>query len=55
MQEAMGWGWAYTTLAFISIAASPILWLMACYGIKWRQKRTRKEKEREEREEREAK
>jgi len=47
MQEAMGWGWAFTTLAFISIASSPILWLMTRYGIKWRQKRARKNNERE--------
>lgn len=47
MQEAMGWGWAYTTLALISVAASPILWLMTRYGIKWRQRRARKENERE--------
>ena len=44
MKIAMGWGWAYTTLALISIAASPILWLMTRYGIIWRQKRLRKEK-----------
>ncbi|KAJ5676570.1 uncharacterized protein N7477_002203 [Penicillium maclennaniae] len=47
MQEAMGWGLAYTTLSLISIAASPILWLMAHKGMKWRQRRTEKEKERE--------
>lgn len=46
MQEAMGWGLAYTTLSLISIAASPILWVMAHKGIKWRQRRTKKEIER---------
>ncbi|KAJ5587857.1 uncharacterized protein N7459_003622 [Penicillium hispanicum] len=47
MQIAMGWGWAYTTLAFISVAASPILWIMTRYGIKWRQRRLQKEKARQ--------
>jgi multidrug resistance protein len=45
MVSAMGNGWAYTTLALISIAVSPCLWLTAHYGIKWRQKRNRKEEE----------
>ncbi|KAL4972609.1 MFS general substrate transporter [Aspergillus desertorum] len=43
MQKAMGWGWAYTTIALISIVASPILWLITSHGIKWRQKRAQKE------------
>ncbi|KAL3428698.1 MFS transporter [Aspergillus tetrazonus] len=43
MQKAMGWGWAYTTLALISVSASPILWLIMYRGIKWRQKRAQKE------------
>jgi multidrug resistance protein len=43
MQRAMGWGWAYTTLALISIAASPVLWLITLRGIKWRQRRARRE------------
>ncbi|KAJ5168320.1 uncharacterized protein N7482_003914 [Penicillium canariense] len=42
MRLAMGWGWAYTTLALISVASSPILWLMTRYGIKWRQRRMQK-------------
>jgi multidrug resistance protein len=46
MRLAMGEGWAYTTLAFISIAVSPCLWLVANKGIRWRQKRDRKEEER---------
>ncbi|KAJ5761438.1 MFS transporter [Penicillium manginii] len=46
MREAMGWGWAFTVLAFISIAASPTLWVMTRYGIGWRQRRLKKEKER---------
>ena len=44
MQISMGRGWTYTTLALISIAASPTLWLMASHGIKWRQAREGKEK-----------
>lgn len=39
MSEAMGPGWAYTTLALIAVAASPCFWLMMTHGIKWRQKR----------------
>ncbi|OQD81897.1 hypothetical protein PENANT_c024G03494 [Penicillium antarcticum] len=42
MVSAMGNGWTYTTLALISIAISPCLWFTVHYGIKWRQKRTRK-------------
>ncbi|CAG7987135.1 unnamed protein product [Penicillium olsonii] len=45
MASAMGQGWAYTTLALISIAVSPFLWVVAVKGIKWRQKRNRKEEE----------
>jgi multidrug resistance protein len=45
MVSAMGNGWAYTTLALISIAVSPCLWITAHYGIKLRQKRNRKEEE----------
>lgn len=45
MRSAMGEGWAYTTLALISIAVSPCLWIVAHYGIKLRQKRNRKEEE----------
>ncbi|KAJ5979889.1 MFS transporter [Penicillium waksmanii] len=52
MQEAMGWGWAFTTLALISIAASPTLWVMTRYGIVWRKRRIRREIEREEEKER---
>ncbi|PYH91156.1 MFS general substrate transporter [Aspergillus ellipticus CBS 707.79] len=47
MSEAMGKGWAYTTLALISLAASPTLWIMMRSGIKWRQKRLRKEQEKQ--------
>ncbi|KAJ5336283.1 Major facilitator superfamily domain general substrate transporter [Penicillium brevicompactum] len=43
MGLAMGEGWAYTTLALISIAVSPCLWVVATRGIKWRQKRNQKE------------
>jgi predicted MFS family arabinose efflux permease len=45
MRSAMGEGWAYTTLALIPIAVSPCLWMVALIGIKWRQKRNRKEEE----------
>lgn len=48
MKEAMGWGWAYTTLGLIAIAASPTFWVMRTHGIKWRQKRLAKEKAQEE-------
>ena len=47
MRMKMGWGWAFTTLAFISIAASPTLWITTRYGIKWRQRRIRNEAEKE--------
>lgn len=48
MREAMGWGWAFTTLALISIAASPTLWVMTRYGIVWRKRRLTRERERDE-------
>ncbi|BCR86281.1 MFS transporter [Aspergillus chevalieri] len=44
MRLAMGWGWAYTVLALISIAASPALWLVSSHGIRWRQRRAAKER-----------
>lgn len=43
MSEAMGSGWAYTTLALIAAAASPCFWVMMTHGIKWRQRRLAKE------------
>ncbi|KAJ6111109.1 MFS transporter [Penicillium sp. IBT 16267x] len=43
MTEAMGSGWAYTTLSLIALAASPCFWIMMKQGIKWRQKRLGKE------------
>lgn len=43
MRLAMGWGWAYTVLALISIAASPALWLVSSHGIWWRQRKAEKE------------
>lgn len=46
MSEAMGSGWAYTTLALIAVAASPCFWLMMTHGMKWRQKRLGKKEER---------
>ncbi|GLA60820.1 hypothetical protein AtubIFM54640_001317 [Aspergillus tubingensis] len=46
MSEAMGQGWAYTTLGLISVIVSPSLWVVMQKGIKWRQRRLRKERER---------
>ncbi|KAJ5818044.1 hypothetical protein N7474_003635 [Penicillium riverlandense] len=48
MISAMGRGWAYTTLAFLSIALSPSLWLVARNGMGWRQKRNKREEARQE-------
>jgi MFS family permease len=45
MGTAMGWGWAYTTLGLIAIAASPCLWFIMTSGMKLRQKRLRKQRE----------
>jgi predicted MFS family arabinose efflux permease len=45
MALAMGEGWAYTTLALISIAASPCLLAVATKGMEWRKKRNQKEEE----------
>jgi MFS family permease len=45
MSAAMGWGWAYTTLGLIAIAASPCLWFIKTHGMKLRQKRLRKRRE----------
>ncbi|KAJ5535776.1 MFS transporter [Penicillium frequentans] len=45
MSEAMGSGWAYTTLSLIALAASPCLWIMMKQGIKWRQRRLGKKDE----------
>ena len=43
MNEAIGPGWAYTTLDLVAIVASPCMWFMMTHGIKWRQKRIRRE------------
>ncbi|KAJ5704146.1 hypothetical protein N7493_011284 [Penicillium malachiteum] len=45
MTQAMGSGWAYTTLALIAFAASPCFWIMMSHGMKWRQKRLGKKEE----------
>ncbi|RAL00028.1 MFS transporter [Aspergillus ibericus CBS 121593] len=45
MSEAMGQGWAYTTLGLISVAVSPSLWVVMTRGIEWRQKRLQREQE----------
>lgn len=44
MIDAMGTGWAYTTLTLISLAASPMFLVLMKYGIHWRQKRWAKQK-----------
>ena len=36
MADAMGWGWAYTTLALIFLAGTPTLWVIMRYGMQWR-------------------
>ncbi|GLA31660.1 hypothetical protein AnigIFM63326_010340 [Aspergillus niger] len=46
MSEAMGQGWAYTTLGLIAAVVSPSLWVVMERGIKWRQRRLRRERER---------
>ena len=43
MTEAMGYGWAYTTLALLFVAASAGPLATVKYGIKWR--KAKKEKE----------
>ncbi|KAJ6160452.1 MFS general substrate transporter [Penicillium chermesinum] len=48
MKNAMGWGWAYTTLALIAVVVSPTFWYLMSHGIKLRQKRLAKEKARSE-------
>ena len=55
MSEAMGTGFAYTTLALIAVVGSAGLWLTMRFGIQWRGKRTRKEQERARREDIELK
>ena len=49
MSSALGKGWAYTTLALISVAVSPTLVVTMRYGIEWRRKRSEKERRAEER------
>lgn len=44
MIEVMGEGWAYTTLALISVAASPAYLFILKYGMRMRQKRLRRQK-----------
>jgi len=47
MSEAMGNGWAYTTLALLFLATSPCLWLVQARGMKWRKQKREKQKRRE--------
>jgi MFS family permease len=47
MVNAIGWGWAYTTLALIFLAGSPALWVIMRYGLKWRGERKVKEEKAE--------
>ena len=49
MSRAMGKGWAYTTLALISLAVSPTLIVTMRYGVEWRRKRSEKERRAQER------
>jgi sugar phosphate permease len=55
MTNAMGWGWAYTLIAFIYVIMSPLLWLVIRNGPGWRKARwevdERKEKEKREKKE----
>ena len=45
MVDAMGIGWTFTFLSFVSLASSPILWLIYFRGMAWReQRRLRAEK-----------
>lgn len=44
MTNAMGSGWAYTTLALISLSATPAFLFMMKYGIVWRQRRWSKQR-----------
>ncbi|GIK05324.1 hypothetical protein Aspvir_009431 [Aspergillus viridinutans] len=46
MTNAMGHGWAYTTLALICVLSTGCLWWMMFYGIRCRQKRAQKEQTR---------
>jgi MFS family permease len=39
MTNAMGWGWAYTLIAFIYVIMSPLLWLVIRNGPGWRKAR----------------
>jgi hypothetical protein len=43
MANAIGMGWAYTTLALIFLAGSAALWVIMRYGLKWRGERKVKE------------
>ena len=45
--NAIGRGWAYTTLTLIFLAASPALWIIMRYGLKWRGERKVKEEKAE--------
>jgi MFS family permease len=43
MSRNMGYGWAYTLLAFLLMAHSPILLLTIKHGVKWRREKKRKQ------------
>ncbi|OJJ45848.1 hypothetical protein ASPZODRAFT_152825 [Penicilliopsis zonata CBS 506.65] len=47
MSQAMGTGWAYTTLGLIAISSMPSLLLMMRNGIEWRKKKKQREEARE--------
>lgn len=46
MVKAMGEGWAFTVLAFICLAYTPLLFLVMIRGMKWRQARKAKKENR---------
>ena len=49
MRQAMGYGWAYTTLGLLSVSTAPLLVVLMRNGISWRKKRAERKVRREER------
>jgi hypothetical protein len=47
MAIVMGWGWAYTVFAGLSVASSPALWVIMRWGMKWRREMKVKEERKE--------
>ncbi|KAK3986512.1 itaconate transport protein [Cladorrhinum sp. PSN332] len=54
MVEKMGSGWAYTLIAGLYVAVSPLLWVIMRKGVKWRSEWEKKEAERRRRREQET-